>query len=174
MLERQSAESRETNPAVLQSAAAEWTESETLLLLEAQERYGDSNWGRIAAHVRSKNELQCVVHFLQLPIDDVLLMDAMEVSSCPRAVQGALMPVVSVCVMPSPGGQVVSVIWGRASLLKGPPHLHCHGSQACLPLLVGQLAVTPACCIASAGPTHGSPSRHSSPYRRQQAFMNAL
>lgn len=66
--------------AEIQSAAAEWTESETLLLLEAQERYGDSNWGRIAAHVRSKNELQCVVHFLQLPIDDVLLMDAMEVS----------------------------------------------------------------------------------------------
>ena len=82
MLIRQSAKSREScRPAMLQSAAAEWTESETLLLLEAQERYGDSNWGRIAAHVRSKNELQCIVHFLQLPIDDVLLMDAMEVST---------------------------------------------------------------------------------------------
>ena len=98
VLELQSAKSRETYPAVLQSAAAEWTESETLLLLEAQERYGDSNWGRIAAHVRSKNELQCIVHFLQLPIDDVLLMDAMEVSACPRGFHACHLHFLACCL----------------------------------------------------------------------------
>ena len=101
-------------PGMLQSAAAEWTESETLLLLEAQERYGDSNWGRIAAHVRSKNELQCIVHFLQLPIDDVLLMDAMEVSICPRGSHACHWGTCHAF----PWGHTVSVISGSARLLK--------------------------------------------------------
>ena len=134
--------SNETSPAVLQSAAAEWTESETLLLLEAQERYGDSNWGRIAAHVRSKNELQCIVHFLQLPIDDVLLMDAMEVSACPRGSHACHLEYVM-------SSLAVFVIWGRASLRKGWPHLHRLALRACHCWLV-KLAVTPACFTASA------------------------
>lgn len=46
-----------------------WTESETLLLLEALELYGD-NWTLVSEHVGSKEKTQCVVQFLRLPIED--------------------------------------------------------------------------------------------------------
>lgn len=49
-----------------------WTESETLLLLEALEMYGD-NWTLVSEHVGSKGKSQCVVQFLRLPIEDTFL-----------------------------------------------------------------------------------------------------
>lgn len=49
-----------------------WTESETLLLLEALEMYGD-NWTLVSEHVGSKGKTQCVVQFLRLPIEDTFL-----------------------------------------------------------------------------------------------------
>lgn len=49
-----------------------WTESETLLLLEALEMYGD-NWTLVSEHVGSKGKSQCVVQFLRLPIEDAFL-----------------------------------------------------------------------------------------------------
>lgn len=49
-----------------------WTESETLLLLEALEMYGD-NWTLVSEHVGSKGKAQCVVQFLRLPIEDTFL-----------------------------------------------------------------------------------------------------
>ena len=49
-----------------------WTESETLLLLEALEMYAD-NWQLVSEHVGSKNKNQCVTHFLRLPIEDTFL-----------------------------------------------------------------------------------------------------
>ncbi|KAL4857267.1 SWI/SNF complex subunit [Chlorella vulgaris] len=52
-----------------------WTDQETLLLLEGIQRYGES-WQQVAEHVGSKNALQCVSRFLQLPSDDALLADA--------------------------------------------------------------------------------------------------
>ncbi|XP_023645194.1 SWI/SNF complex subunit SWI3C isoform X2 [Capsella rubella] len=49
-----------------------WTDQETLLLLEAVELYNE-NWVQIADHVGSKSKAQCILHFLRLPVEDGLL-----------------------------------------------------------------------------------------------------
>lgn len=49
-----------------------WTDQETLLLLEAVELYNE-NWVQIAEHVGSKSKAQCILHFLRLPVEDGLL-----------------------------------------------------------------------------------------------------
>ncbi|PIA47501.1 hypothetical protein AQUCO_01400264v1 [Aquilegia coerulea] len=49
-----------------------WTDQETLLLLEALEIYND-NWNDIAEHVGSKSKAQCILHFIRLPMEDGLL-----------------------------------------------------------------------------------------------------
>ncbi|KAF8405208.1 hypothetical protein HHK36_010108 [Tetracentron sinense] len=46
-----------------------WTDQETLLLLEALELYGE-NWNEIAEHVATKTKAQCILHFVQMPIED--------------------------------------------------------------------------------------------------------
>jgi hypothetical protein len=51
-----------------------WSESETLLLLEALEMYGD-NWSMVAEHVESKDEIQCMLQFLHMPVEDAFLED---------------------------------------------------------------------------------------------------
>ncbi|KAH9571668.1 hypothetical protein CY35_02G106000 [Sphagnum magellanicum] len=51
---------------------AGWTDQETLLLLEALELYGD-NWHEIAEHVGTKSKSQCILHFIQLPVEDPFL-----------------------------------------------------------------------------------------------------
>lgn len=51
------------------AAVAEWTDQETLLLLEGIEMY-DSDWDKVAHHVGTRSKEQCVMHFLQLPIED--------------------------------------------------------------------------------------------------------
>lgn len=45
-----------------------WTDQETLLLLEAVELYNE-NWVQIADHVGSKSKAQCILHFLRLPVE---------------------------------------------------------------------------------------------------------
>ncbi|KAK7204144.1 putative RSC complex subunit [Myxozyma melibiosi] len=50
----------------------EWSDQETLLLLEAMELY-DDDWNAIADHVGSRTREQCVLKFLQLPIEDPYL-----------------------------------------------------------------------------------------------------
>jgi SWI/SNF related-matrix-associated actin-dependent regulator of chromatin subfamily C len=52
----------------------DWTDQETLLLLEALERYND-NWDLVADHVVTKTKEQCLLHFLRLPIEDPYLED---------------------------------------------------------------------------------------------------
>ncbi|OMO74280.1 Zinc finger, ZZ-type [Corchorus capsularis] len=47
-----------------------WTDQETLLLLEALELYKE-NWNEIAEHVATKTKAQCILHFVQMPIEDV-------------------------------------------------------------------------------------------------------
>ncbi|KAJ1885245.1 SWI/SNF and RSC complex subunit Ssr2, partial [Kickxella alabastrina] len=47
----------------------DWTDQETLLLLEGIEMY-DDDWNRIAEHVGSRAREECVLHFLKLPIED--------------------------------------------------------------------------------------------------------
>ena len=49
-----------------------WSDQETLLLLEAVELYNE-NWVQIADHVGSKSKAQCILHFLRLPVEDGLL-----------------------------------------------------------------------------------------------------
>ncbi|XP_042494678.1 SWI/SNF complex subunit SWI3D [Macadamia integrifolia] len=49
-----------------------WTDQETLLLLEALELYGE-NWNEIAEHVATKTKAQCIMHFVQMPIEDMFL-----------------------------------------------------------------------------------------------------
>ncbi|KAL9672457.1 hypothetical protein QQ045_028707 [Rhodiola kirilowii] len=49
-----------------------WTDQETLLLLEALELYKE-NWNEIAEHVATKTRDQCILHFVQMPIEDSFL-----------------------------------------------------------------------------------------------------
>ncbi|XP_062510005.1 SWI/SNF complex subunit SMARCC1-like isoform X2 [Corticium candelabrum] len=50
----------------------EWTNQETLLLMEALEMYKD-DWNKVAEHVRSRTQDECILHFLRLPIEDPYL-----------------------------------------------------------------------------------------------------
>ncbi|KIW14193.1 hypothetical protein PV08_06974 [Exophiala spinifera] len=53
---------------------APWTDSETLLLLEAMETF-DDNWEAISKHVGTRTREECVLKFLQLDIQDPYLED---------------------------------------------------------------------------------------------------
>ncbi|CAK8576505.1 unnamed protein product [Lathyrus sativus] len=50
-------------------SSGKWTDQETLLLLEALELYKE-NWNEIAEHVGTKSKAQCILHFVQMPIED--------------------------------------------------------------------------------------------------------
>jgi len=52
-----------------------WTEQETLKLLEGMEMYRD-DWNKVAEHVSSRSQDECVLHFLKLPIQDPYLDEA--------------------------------------------------------------------------------------------------
>ncbi|XP_057683293.1 SWI/SNF complex subunit SMARCC1b isoform X2 [Corythoichthys intestinalis] len=56
-------------------AGREWTEQETLLLLEALEVYRD-DWNKVSEHVGSRTQDECILHFLRLPIEDPYLEDS--------------------------------------------------------------------------------------------------
>ena len=66
------------NAALKKSTAAvasrDWTEQETLLLLEALEMYKD-DWNKVCEHVGSRTQDECILHFLRLPIEDPYLED---------------------------------------------------------------------------------------------------
>jgi SWI/SNF related-matrix-associated actin-dependent regulator of chromatin subfamily C len=51
-----------------------WSEAEVLLLLEGLEQFGD-DWNAVSAHVGTKNNEQCVMQFLRMPIEDSFLGD---------------------------------------------------------------------------------------------------
>ena len=53
-----------------------WTDAESLLLLDGVQMYGE-RWNGVASHVGTKNAVQCIIHFLQLPEEDPYL-DALE------------------------------------------------------------------------------------------------
>ncbi|XP_053302165.1 SWI/SNF complex subunit SMARCC1b [Pleuronectes platessa] len=67
------------------NAGREWTEQETLLLLEALEVYRD-DWNKVSEHVGSRTQDECILHFLRLPIEDPYLEDS-SVSLGPLAFQ---------------------------------------------------------------------------------------
>ncbi|KAL3836492.1 hypothetical protein ACJMK2_021921 [Sinanodonta woodiana] len=52
----------------------EWTDQETLLLLEALEMYKD-DWNKVSEHVGSRTQDECILQFLRLPIEDPYLDD---------------------------------------------------------------------------------------------------
>ncbi|KAK6346868.1 hypothetical protein TWF696_006973 [Orbilia brochopaga] len=54
-----------------------WTDEETISLLDAIELY-KGDWNRVAEHVGSRTREQCVVHFLQMPIEDKYLEERPE------------------------------------------------------------------------------------------------
>ena len=55
------------------TASRDWTEQETLLLLEALEMYKD-DWNKVCEHVGSRTQDECILHFLRLPIEDPYLV----------------------------------------------------------------------------------------------------
>ncbi|XP_048055324.1 SWI/SNF complex subunit SMARCC2 [Megalobrama amblycephala] len=57
------------------SATREWTDQETLLLLEGLEMYKD-DWNKVSEHVGSRTQDECILHFLRLPIEDPYLEDS--------------------------------------------------------------------------------------------------
>ncbi|XP_077051623.1 SWI/SNF complex subunit SMARCC1b isoform X1 [Siphateles boraxobius] len=67
------------------NAGREWTEQETLLLLEALEMYKD-DWNKVSEHVGSRTQDDCILHFLRLPIEDPYLENS-EASMGPLAYQ---------------------------------------------------------------------------------------
>ena len=52
--------------------ARDWTDQETLTLLEAIERHGE-DWSSVASRVATKNAEQCVRRFARLPIEDAFV-----------------------------------------------------------------------------------------------------
>merc|ERR1712198_812833 len=56
------------------TASRDWTQQETLLLLEALEMYKD-DWNKVCEHVGSRTQDECILHFLRLPIEDPFLED---------------------------------------------------------------------------------------------------
>ena len=52
--------------------ANDWTDQETLTLLEAIERHGE-DWSSVASRVATKNAEQCVRRFARLPVEDAFL-----------------------------------------------------------------------------------------------------
>lgn len=55
----------------------DWSDQETLRLLEALETYmkQGERWDMVAQHVGTRNQMQCAMHFLQLPVEDTFLSD---------------------------------------------------------------------------------------------------
>ncbi|KAK0050063.1 SWI/SNF complex subunit SMARCC2 [Biomphalaria pfeifferi] len=60
---------KDKNPSM---RSREWTDQETLLLLEALELYKD-DWNKVCEHVGSRTQDECILHFLRLPIEDPFL-----------------------------------------------------------------------------------------------------
>eukprot|EP00735_Rhodelphis_limneticus_P007921 TRINITY_DN20631_c0_g1::TRINITY_DN20631_c0_g1_i1::g.12340::m.12340 TRINITY_DN20631_c0_g1::TRINITY_DN20631_c0_g1_i1::g.12340 ORF type:complete len:282 (+),score=32.46,sp/P97496/SMRC1_MOUSE/36.17/1e-41,SWIRM/PF04433.12/1.4e-20,SWIRM/PF04433.12/1.4e+03,Myb_DNA-binding/PF00249.26/2.9e-07,Myb_DNA-bind_6/PF13921.1/1.4e-05 TRINITY_DN20631_c0_g1_i1:74-919(+) len=86
----------------------QWTDQETLMLLEAIETYG-LDWTAIETHVGTKLKEQCLLHFLRMPINDPYL--PIEYPSTSRT--GFQEP------DPLPYGDTAHPILGKVTLLVG-------------------------------------------------------
>jgi SWI/SNF related-matrix-associated actin-dependent regulator of chromatin subfamily C len=53
-------------------ASRDWTEQETLMLLEGLELFKD-DWNKVCEHIGSRTQDECILHFLRLPIEDPYL-----------------------------------------------------------------------------------------------------
>lgn len=95
-------------------AGPEWSDQETLLLLEGVEMY-DDDWKAVADHVVTRSKEQCIAKFLQLPIEDSYL------SADPAAQLGPLRYQAGMNGVPFEGAEnpVMSVVTFLASAV-GP------------------------------------------------------
>ena len=59
----------EVDTSAKHTSDTDWNDQEVLLLLEAIEMYAE-DWNRIAEHVGTRTREQCILKFLQLPIED--------------------------------------------------------------------------------------------------------
>lgn len=105
------------------TVSREWTEQETLLLLEALEMYKD-DWNKVCEHVGSRTQDECILHFLRLPIEDPYLDD-------PGAGGGALGPL---AFQPIPfsksGNPIMSTVSFLASVVD--PRIAAAAAQAAM------------------------------------------
>jgi len=62
------------------AVAKSWTDQEVLLLLEALEMYKD-DWNKVSEHVGSRNQDECILQFLRLPIADPYIEGTMNTSN---------------------------------------------------------------------------------------------
>ncbi|GMJ03548.1 SWITCH/SUCROSE NONFERMENTING 3D [Hibiscus trionum] len=69
-------------------SGGKWTDQETLLLLEALELYKE-NWNEIAEHVATKTKAQCILHFVQMPIEDVFFNSDDNIETSSKETAGA-------------------------------------------------------------------------------------
>ena len=53
-------------------AGGDWSDQETLLLLEGIEMF-DDDWSKVSLHVGTRSKEQCIAKFLQIPIEDPYL-----------------------------------------------------------------------------------------------------
>lgn len=63
---------------ISEETKTDWTDKETLHLLEAVLHYGE-DWKKVAEHVGSRNEKECVARFIRLPFGEQF-MGPLEVS----------------------------------------------------------------------------------------------
>merc|ERR1712179_608232 len=88
----------------------DWTQQETLLLLEALEMYKD-DWNKVCEHVGSRTQDECILHFLRLPIEDPYLED-------PESGGGALGPLAYQPIpFSSSGNPIMSTVAFLASVV---------------------------------------------------------
>merc|ERR1712173_138204 len=92
------------------TASRDWTQQETLLLLEALEMYKD-DWNKVCEHVGSRTQDECILHFLRLPIEDPYLED-------PESGGGALGPLAYQPIpFSSSGNPIMSTVAFLASVV---------------------------------------------------------
>ncbi|XP_055815715.1 SWI/SNF complex subunit SWI3D isoform X2 [Solanum dulcamara] len=72
------------------ASGGKWTDQETLLLLEALELYKE-NWNEIAEHVATKTKAQCILHFIEMPIEDTFLDTDAESNKCVEEKEDAVL-----------------------------------------------------------------------------------
>ncbi|KAK4378358.1 hypothetical protein RND71_000220 [Anisodus tanguticus] len=72
------------------ASGGNWTDQETLLLLEALELYKE-NWNEIAEHVATKTKAQCILHFIEMPIEDIFLDTDAESNKCVKEKEDAVL-----------------------------------------------------------------------------------
>merc|ERR1711935_100257 len=102
------------NAALKRSTAAiasrDWTDQETMLLLEGLEMYKD-DWNKVSEHVESRTQDECILHFLRLPIEDPYLEE-------PESGGGALGPLAYQPIpFSSSGNPIMSTVAFLASVV---------------------------------------------------------